>query len=64
VGAAFEAHRQALRGVGGDADALVDQAALFLLMDARSEDAAVDELIWKSRGIPGASALLRRAQGK
>jgi len=64
VAAAFEAHRQALRAGGGGEDESVEKAALFLLMDARSEDAAADELIWKARGIPGASALLRRAQGK
>lgn len=64
VAAAFEAHRQALRAGGGGEDESVEKTALFLLMDARSEDAAADELIWRARGIPGASALLRGAQGK
>lgn len=63
VGEAFGAYRQRARDGATSDDDRVERMALFLLLDPTAGDPALDEALWQLRGIPQASARLRRAQG-
>lgn len=63
IGEAFGAYRQGVRDGATSDDDRVERAVLFLLLDAAAGDPALDEALWQLRGIPEASARLRRARG-
>lgn len=63
VGQAFDAYRKGVLDGGAGGDDRIDRMVLFLLLDPGAPDPALDDALWKARGIPDASARLRRAQG-
>lgn len=64
IGVAFAAYRQSLLGAAqkaGSDDERVDRLVRFVAVDTAASDPAVDEALLELRGVPDASARLRRA---
>ena len=63
IGLAFAAYRQGLLDAARQAttdDDRADKLVRFMVVDSSASDPAIDETLWKLRGIPDASARLRR----
>ncbi len=63
IGGAFAAYRQSLLDAANQAtsdDDRADKLVRYMVVDSSASDPAIDEAIWKLRGIPEASARLRR----
>ena len=66
IGLAFAAYRQSLLDAAKQAtsdDDRADKLVRFMVVDSSASDPAIDETLWKLRGIPDASARLRRLTG-
>jgi tetratricopeptide (TPR) repeat protein len=63
IGLAFAAYRQSLLDAAKQAtsdDDRADKLVRFMIVDSSASDPAIDETLWKLRGIPDATARLRR----
>jgi hypothetical protein len=66
IGLAFAAYHQSLLDAAkqaADDDDRADKLVRFIVVDSAASDPAIDETLWKLRGIPDASARLRRLAG-